>query len=93
MAPHWLAESSGRGDPIRAASFPDPVSVASWDSVSLLFTALLFLAFRDIGSRDIKRGLGGPSGPMSTVSTREIFVSQLEAAVMDVGRVIVAVIT
>jgi hypothetical protein len=31
-------------------------------------------------------------GPMSTVSTKEIFWSQLDVAAMDVGRVMVEVI-
>jgi hypothetical protein len=31
-------------------------------------------------------------GPISTVSTREIFWSQVDVAAMDVGRVMVAVI-
>lgn len=38
------------------------------------------------------RGFGGPIGPISTFSTKEIFWSQLDVVLIDVGRVMVAVI-
>jgi hypothetical protein len=77
---------------VRVASLPDPVSAASCDSFSRLFGDLLFVFFRDMGSNDMVRAFGGTMGPTSTVSTRDIFVSQLVVGVMEVGRVIVAVI-
>jgi hypothetical protein len=55
-------------------------------------TVLLLLIRLDIGSRDIVLGFGGVMGPMSTVSTRESFLSQLDVAAIDVGRVMVDVI-
>lgn len=64
----------------------------SGDPFSLFLIVFLLLTRRDIGSRDIFCGFGGSIGPMSTVSTRESFWSQLEVAVIEVGRVIVAVI-
>ena len=74
------------------ASLPDPTSVASTAEPSLAFTVFLLLVRLDIGSREIVRGLGGFMGPMSTVSTREIFWSQLDVAAIEVGRVMVEVI-
>lgn len=47
-------------------------------------------ALLEIGSSDIIRGFGGMRGPMSIVSIREIFWSQLDVAAIDVGRVMVA---
>ena len=91
--PRWLADSSGRGDPGGlTASLPDPKSAASIVESSLLFTVFLLLVRLDIGSREIVRGLGAVMGPISTVSTREIFWSQLDVAAIEVGRVIVEVI-
>jgi hypothetical protein len=58
----------------------------------LFFSAFFLLDLRDIGSNEITRGFGGGIGPMSIVSTREIFRSQLDVAVIDVGLVMVAVI-
>jgi hypothetical protein len=56
----------------------------------LLFFFLL--AFLDMGSNDMTRAFGGGMGPISTVSTKEILRSQLDAAAIDVGLVMVAVI-
>lgn len=55
-------------------------------------TVFLLLVRLDIGSREIVRGFGGFIGPMSTVSTRDIFWSQLDVGAIEVGRVIVEVI-
>lgn len=88
--PYWLTESSGRGDIVpRARSLR---SVPSDTLVSLLFMDLFILARFDIGSREIVRAFGGRMSPMSTVSTRESFWSQLAVAAIEVGRVMVAVI-
>jgi hypothetical protein len=64
--------------------------VLSCDSPSFLFFFLL--AFLDMGSKDMTRAFGGGMGPISTVSTKEILRSQLDAAAIDVGLVMVAVI-
>jgi hypothetical protein len=91
--PRRLADSSGRGDSGGlAASLPDPASVASIVGPSLAFTVFLVLVRLDIGSREMVRGLGAVMGPISTVSTREIFWSQVDVAAIEVGRVMVAVI-
>jgi hypothetical protein len=66
------------------------VSVLSCDSPSLFF--LFFLVFLDMGSNDMTLAFGGGIGPISTVSIREIFRSQVEVAAIDVGLVMVAVI-
>lgn len=70
----------------------DPVCVASCAEPSLNLDALFFLGFRDMGSKDMTRDRGTPSGPMSTDSTRLIFLSQLDVGLMVVGRVMVEVI-
>jgi hypothetical protein len=44
----------------------------------------------EIGSREIIFGFGGIIGPISIVSTKEIFRSQLDVAAIDVGLVMVA---
>jgi hypothetical protein len=68
-------------------------SALSCNSLSLLFTVFLLLAtFLGIGSNDITLAFGGDIRPMSTISTRDTFRSQLDVAAIDVGRVIVAVI-
>jgi len=90
-------ESSGRGDVAAdpaalAASLPEPVSIFSWDPFSFVLMVFFLLVLRDMGSKDIVRGFCAGIGPMSTVSTRKTFCSQLDVAVMDVGRVTVAVI-
>jgi hypothetical protein len=90
--PYWLADSSGRGDVETFLRPPrGPGSDTSSKPNSLLLAALLILARFDIGSRDIVLGFGGLMSPMSTVSTRDSFWSQLDAAAMEVGRVMVAV--
>ena len=90
--PHWLTDSSGRGDPIRAASLPEVLSVASRGAFSLFLTVFLLLGRRRIGSKDMVRGFGAANAPISTVSIKEIFRSQLDVAAIEVGRTIVAVI-
>jgi hypothetical protein len=81
------------GDSVkRVASLAGPASVAFLEEVSILLTAFFLLGRLEIGSRDIVRGFGGSMGPISTVSTRETFRSQLDVAVIDVGRVMVELI-
>jgi hypothetical protein len=93
MDPHWLADSSDKGDQgFRFAPLTKPESVLSCDSLSLFFAAFFLLDLLDIGSNDMTLGLGGSIGPMSTVSTRDTFRSQLDVAAIDVGLVMVAVI-
>lgn len=62
-------------------------SVASESAFALIFLA--FLGCFEMGSRDIIRGLGASRGPMSTVSIKLTFLSQLDVAAIEVGRVIV----
>lgn len=49
-----------------------------------------FLIRLEMGSKDITCGFGGTMGPISTVSIKEIFRSQVDVAAIDVGRVSVA---
>jgi len=76
----------------REVSLLGPTSVPSIVEPVLVLTAFFLLVRLDIGSREIVRGLGGCMGPMSTVSTSEIFWSQLDVAAIEVGLVIVEVI-
>jgi hypothetical protein len=76
---------------VRVISFA--TSIFSLLGFNLAFEEADFVdifAFFGYGSNEITRGFGGMRTPMSTVSTRESLVSQLEVAAIDVGRVMVA---
>lgn len=67
--------------------------LASTDSGPVFDFALLLLDRREMGSKDIVRGFGGVRSPTSTVSMRFTFRSHDEVAAIEVGRVIVDLIT